>query len=136
MWVSGPQVPWPTGPVSRAVALALATWLGRGGSRKWGETDGEEGAEHELDTGVFGGVWRREDVLAIGGWDERWPINQDSEMAARYLAAGRRLVCIPRWPRVTRLATRCGDWHASTSDMAYIVPRLFAITPTACAALT
>ncbi len=96
VWVSGPQVPWPTGPVSRAVALALASWLGHGGSRKWSETDGEEGAEHELDTGVFGGVWRREDVLAIGGWDERWPINQDSEMAARYLARGERLVCIPQ----------------------------------------
>ncbi|MGA9874555.1 MAG: glycosyltransferase [Solirubrobacteraceae bacterium] len=95
VWVSGPQVPWPTGPISRAVSLALASWLGRGGSRKWSEDDADGGEEHDLDTGVFGGVWRREVVLDIGGWDERWPINQDSEMAARFLRRGERLVCIP-----------------------------------------
>ena len=95
-WVSGPQVPSPTGLISRAVALALASPLGRGGSRKWGEQGGnEDRAEQTLDTGVFGGVWRRCDVIAVGGWDERWPINQDSEMAARFLSRGSRLVCIP-----------------------------------------
>lgn len=94
-WVSGPQVPWPTGPISHAVSLALASWLGRGGSRKWSEDDADGGEEHDLDTGVFGGVWRRSAVLDIGGWDERWPINQDSEMAARFLRRGARLVCIP-----------------------------------------
>jgi cellulose synthase/poly-beta-1,6-N-acetylglucosamine synthase-like glycosyltransferase len=94
-WVSGPQVPQPTGPISRAVAIALGTWLGRGGSRKWGEVDAAGGEERDLDTGVFGGVWQRAAVLDIGGWDERWPINQDSEMAARFLRRGVRLVCIP-----------------------------------------
>ncbi|HEY5192253.1 MAG TPA: glycosyltransferase [Solirubrobacteraceae bacterium] len=94
-WVSGPQVPQPTGPISRAVAIALSTWLGRGGSRKWSEDDTAGGEERDLDTGVFGGVWHRVAVLEIGGWDERWPINQDSEMAARFLARGARLVCIP-----------------------------------------
>jgi len=93
-WVSGPAVPKPTGLVSRAVALALASWLGRGGSRKWDE-DAESAGERELDTGVFGGVWRRSTVIDIGGWDERWPINQDSEMASRFLARDARLVCLP-----------------------------------------
>jgi glycosyltransferase involved in cell wall biosynthesis len=93
-WVSGPAVPKPTGLVSRAVALALASWLGRGGSRKWDE-DAESAGERELDTGVFGGVWRRSTVVDIGGWDERWPINQDSEMASRFLARGARLICLP-----------------------------------------
>jgi len=93
-WVSGPAVPKPTGLVSRAVALALASWLGRGGSRKW-DADAESAGERELDTGVFGGVWRRSTVVDIGGWDERWPINQDSEMASRFLARGARLVCLP-----------------------------------------
>jgi succinoglycan biosynthesis protein ExoA len=93
-WVSGPQVPQPTGSISRAVAIALGTWLGRGGSRKWREDDGAGAEEWELDTGVFGGVWLRAAVLDIGGWDERWPINQDSEMAARFLGRGGRLVCI------------------------------------------
>jgi glycosyltransferase involved in cell wall biosynthesis len=93
-WVSGPAIPRATGAVSRAVSLALASWLGRGGSRKWSE-DPAGAQERELDTGVFGGVWRREKVLQSGGWDERWPINQDSEMASRFLARGARLVCLP-----------------------------------------
>ncbi len=93
-WVSGPAIPRPTGAVSSAVGLALASWLGRGGSRKWNQS--EDGAqERELDTGVFGGVWRRTAVLEAGGWDERWPINQDSEMASRFLDRGARLVCLP-----------------------------------------
>ncbi len=93
-WVSGPAVPRPVGAISRAVGLALASWLGRGGSRKWDE-ELAGAQERELDTGVFGGVWRRERVLAAGGWDERWPINQDSEMASRFLRRGARLVCLP-----------------------------------------
>jgi succinoglycan biosynthesis protein ExoA len=93
-WVSGPAVPRASGPVSRAVATALGSWLGRGGSRKW-EQEGEQAPERELDSGVFGGVWRRTRVLHAGGWDERWPVNQDSEMAARFLLDGARLVCLP-----------------------------------------
>lgn len=93
-WVSGPAVPRPVGAVSRAVGLALASWLGRGGSRKWND-DPEQAEERDLDTGVFGGVWRRERLLEAGGWDERWPINQDSEMASRFLQKGARLVCLP-----------------------------------------
>lgn len=93
-WVSGPAIPRQVGAISGAVALALASWLGRGGSRKWSEDlAGDE--ERDLDTGVFGGVWRRERVLEAGGWDERWPINQDSEMASRFLRRGARLVCLP-----------------------------------------
>jgi succinoglycan biosynthesis protein ExoA len=95
-WVSGPAVPRPVGPVSRAVAIALASWLGRGGSRKWDEGQAAAQDEHELDSGVFGGVWRRESLLRAGGWDERWPVNQDSEMAARYLQRGARLICLPQ----------------------------------------
>jgi succinoglycan biosynthesis protein ExoA len=93
-WVSGPAVPRPVGAVSRAVALALASWLGRGGSRKW-NYDLDSAEERDLDSGVFGGVWRRATVLEAGGWDERWPINQDSEMASRFLQRGARLVCVP-----------------------------------------
>lgn len=94
-WVSGPQVPVGHGPVSRAVALALATPMGQGGSRKWGRREPGGGAEFELDTGVFAGVWERATLLEYGGWDERWPRNSDSEMAARFLARGERLVCLP-----------------------------------------
>jgi succinoglycan biosynthesis protein ExoA len=93
-WVSGPAIPRPVGAISRTVSLALASWLGRGGSRKWNDELGNA-EERDLDSGVFGGVWRRERLLAAGGWDERWPINQDSEMASRFLQDGARLVCLP-----------------------------------------
>lgn len=94
-WVSGPPVPTGRGPVSRAVALALSTPLGRGGSRKWAVTTNGAGREYELDAGVFAGVWERSTVLDYGGWDERWLRNQDSEMAGRFQARGERLVCLP-----------------------------------------
>lgn len=94
-WVSGPQVPVGHGPVSRAVALALSRSIGRGASRKWGRTGEREGEEFELDTGVFAGVWERATLLEYGGWDERWPRNSDSEMAARFIANGERLICVP-----------------------------------------
>lgn len=94
-WVSGPQIPEGHGPVSRAVALALSMPLGRGGSRKWARSDATAGDEYELDTGIFAGVWARETLLEYGGWDERWSRNSDSEMAARFLARGERLVCLP-----------------------------------------
>jgi GT2 family glycosyltransferase len=94
-WISGPQVPKGVGAVSRAVSLALASRLGRGGSRKWGEQHVSNGDEWELDSGVFDGVWERNTLLEYGGWDERWPRNSDSEMAGRFLARGERLVCLP-----------------------------------------
>jgi glycosyltransferase involved in cell wall biosynthesis len=94
-WVSGPQVPVGHGPVSRAVAIALSSPLGRGASRKWGKTGAPAGAEYELDAGVFAGVWEHPTLLEYGGWDERWPRNSDSEMAGRFLAHGERLICVP-----------------------------------------
>jgi succinoglycan biosynthesis protein ExoA len=94
-WVSGPQVATGHDRVSRAVALALRTPLGYGGSRKWGATGDSAPTEYELDSGVFAGVWERETLLAYGGWDEQWLRNQDSEMAGRFLAGGDRLICLP-----------------------------------------
>lgn len=93
-WVSGPPVPVGRGPVSRAVALALRSPIGRGGSRKWAAEAGEPAREYALDAGVFAGVWERERLLASGGWDEQWVVNQDSEMAGRFLAAGEQLICL------------------------------------------
>lgn len=90
-WVAGPQLAQAGEGISAAVTAALSTWLGRGSSSKWAA----EAQESELDTGVFCGVWRREDVLRHGGWDEGWPRNQDSEMAARFLRCGERIVSLP-----------------------------------------
>lgn len=94
-WVSGPAIPTGSGPVSRAVALALRTPLGRGGSRKWTAARSASNGEFELDSGVFAGVWERKALLGYGGWDEEWLRNQDSEMAGRFLARGEKLVCLP-----------------------------------------
>jgi succinoglycan biosynthesis protein ExoA len=97
VWVAGSAIPRGEGRWSRRVALALNAGLATVGSRKWTAT-GDDGAapdEVELDTGVFAGVWRRSTLEAFGGWDTGWPINQDSEMAARVLAAGGRIVLLP-----------------------------------------
>ncbi len=94
-WVSGPPVAAGNGPVSRAVALALRSRLGRGASRKWAAESDGGGQEYELDSGVFAGVWERRTLLAYGGWDEGWARNQDSEMAGRFLAQGEKLICLP-----------------------------------------
>ncbi len=97
-WISGPQRARGHNPVSRAIELALESPLGRGGSRKWSPPTHAVGAsadEFELDTGIFGGVWRRQTLLDYGGWDERWDKNEDSELAARFLRRGERLICLP-----------------------------------------
>ena len=120
-WVAGPPLLRPVGKVSRAVSSALSTRLGQGSTQRFagGVT------EAELDTGVFAGVWRRETVLALGGWDERWSRNQDSEMAARFLAAGERIVCLPRmgaeyvprdsFPLLARQFFNYGFYRAATA---------------------
>lgn len=96
-WVSGPQIPDGDGTWSRRVALALSTRLGTGSSSKWatGTDTDPTGDEVDLDTGVFAGVWLRSTLKRHGGWAEEWPINQDSELAARVLRAGGRIVCLP-----------------------------------------
>jgi hypothetical protein len=125
-WVAGPVVPRANGGWSGSVALALGTRLGVGGSSKWqmlGSDDAPQ--ETELDTGVFAGVWRRDTVDELGGWDARWPVNQDSELAARVLGRGERIVCrsemaaeyLPR-DRVSALARqywRHGRYRAKTN---------------------
>jgi succinoglycan biosynthesis protein ExoA len=89
-WVAGAPIPAGGGKWSRRVSLALRSPLGVGGSPKWGT-----GGETELDTGVFGGVWRRATLERLRGWDEEWAVNEDSELAARFRAEGMRIVGLP-----------------------------------------
>jgi glycosyltransferase involved in cell wall biosynthesis len=89
-WVTGPQIPHGVGPWSRRVAIALSSWLGAGGSAKWAAEE-----EKDIDTGVFTGVWKRATLDQYGGWDDGWPVNQDSELAARFFERGSRIVCMP-----------------------------------------
>jgi GT2 family glycosyltransferase len=93
-WVSGPPVPVGSGRWSRRVAAALGSGLGRGASDKWQAEEAVAAPEEwALTTSVFAGVWRRETLDALGGWDPAWAVNEDSEMASRVLARGGRLVC-------------------------------------------
>ncbi|WP_210494701.1 glycosyltransferase [Patulibacter sp. SYSU D01012] len=92
-WVAGPQVPTGHGYWSSVVARALGGGLGRGASDKWRAADAAAPEEWPLTTSVFTGMWRRDTLDALGGWDGDWPVNQDSEMAARVLARGGRIVC-------------------------------------------
>jgi glycosyltransferase involved in cell wall biosynthesis len=87
--VSGPQEPHGEDAWSRRVALALRSKLGIGGASFRNPT-----SEIEVDT-AFTGVWRRETLLELGGWDEGWPINEDAELAARIREQGGRYVCLP-----------------------------------------
>ncbi|HWD11535.1 MAG TPA: glycosyltransferase [Solirubrobacteraceae bacterium] len=125
---TGPMLPRGTGRWSRRVTLALATRLGMGGSRKWEAVAaaGSEPVEIELDTGVFAGVFRRETVIGLGGWDDGFPVNQDSELAARIIAAGGRIVCLSQMgssylprddlPALWRQYSRYGYYRAKTAS--------------------
>jgi succinoglycan biosynthesis protein ExoA len=75
---------------------------------------------------VFAGLWRRATVEEHGGWDEGWPINQDSELAARILRSGGRIVSLPELgaryvPRdsvrgLARQYWRYGNYRAKTAS--------------------
>ena len=120
VWASGPQVPHGVDPGSRAVALALGSRLGTGGASFRHAT----GEEIEASTG-FTGVLDRAFLERVGGWDEGWPVNQDSELGARVAAAGGRMVVVPEMaaqyiPRsnlraLMRQYRRYGYYRAKTS---------------------
>jgi len=124
-WVSGPQIPVGHDRFSTWVTLALGSRLATGGSNRWESDLDRANDEAELGTGVFTGVWRRDVLYRHRGWDEGWPINQDSEMAARFKRAGGRIVSLPALgarytPRntVRKLARqyfRYGQYRAKTS---------------------
>lgn len=119
-WVSGPQLPYGTGRWSRRVALALGSWFGIGGASY------RRATEHEVDVhSGFTGMWLRETLETLGGWNEEWAVNEDAELAARILARGGRIVCLPELaarytPRdslsaLTRQYRRYGFYRVKTS---------------------
>lgn len=121
-WVSGPQIAVGVDKWSRRVALALSTRLGTGGARFRRMMEDEV----DVDSG-FTGIWRRSELESFGGWDERWPVDQDYELAARMLKAGRRVICIPEMAaeyvprnslrRLGRQYWRYGLYRAKTSGV-------------------
>jgi glycosyltransferase involved in cell wall biosynthesis len=88
--VTGPALAEGEGRWSRLVALALSTRLGTGGADFRHSAD----AEFDVDSG-FAGLWTRETLERLGGWDEEWVNDQDFELAARIRKSGGRIVCVP-----------------------------------------
>ena len=88
--VTGPALAEGEGRWSRVVALALSTRLGTGGADFRHSADDE----FEVDSG-FAGLWWRETLERLGGWDEEWVNDQDFELAARIRKDGGRIVCVP-----------------------------------------
>lgn len=134
VWASGPQLPRGADAGSRRVALALSTRLGTGGASFRHAMSGEI----EAMTG-FTGVLDRGFLERLGGWDEGWPVNQDSELGARVAAAGGRMVIVPGMaaqyiPRSTLTALarqyrryglyRAKTWlrHPDTRRRAHLLP--------------
>lgn len=119
-WVAGPAIAVGDSGWSRAVGMALSSPLGTGGARFRHRSE----AEFEAITG-FAGIWRKETLESHGGWDEDWPINQDSELAARMRARGERIVCVPAMaadyvprdslPALARQYFRYGLYRCKTS---------------------
>ncbi len=90
-YVTGPQLPHGVDRWSRRIALALDSPLGVGGAGFRRRTS----EETETDAG-FTGLWRRETLERLGGWDETWVVNEDGELAARLRQDGGRIVCVPQ----------------------------------------
>jgi succinoglycan biosynthesis protein ExoA len=140
-WVAGPQLPSRDGaPWSRRVALALESPLGVGGASFRGVTEGEL----ETDAG-FTGLWRRETLERLGGWNEDWVVNEDGELAARVRADGGRIVTVAAMgaryvPRdslggLARQYWRYGQYRAKTSGRhpesmrrSHLIPPAVAVT--------
>jgi len=88
--VSGPQIAVGEGPWSRRVALALRSRLGRG------EVQFRHLAAREVEVeSGYCGMWRRDLLESLGGWNELASSAEDTELAARVRRAGGRIVCVP-----------------------------------------
>lgn len=80
--VGGRQVPTATAGFARAVAAAMRSSVGAGGA-----TYRVGGRAGPADT-VYLGVFRREALDAVGGYDPRFTRNQDAELNLRLTRAG------------------------------------------------
>ena len=80
--VGGMQVPFGQTPWERAIASAMSSPIGAGDARY--RRGGEEGA---VET-VYLGVFRREAIDRVGGFDDRFTRNQDYELNHRIIESG------------------------------------------------
>jgi succinoglycan biosynthesis protein ExoA len=90
--VGGRQVAQGTHGFQAAVALAMNSPFGHGGAAYRG-TSGV-GDVRAVDT-VYLGAYRREALVEVGGFDERFTTNQDAELNERLRRAGGRVLLDP-----------------------------------------
>jgi len=83
-------LPAGSGPVARAIAIALSSRAGVGDSHFRVGTE----APRWVDTVPFG-CWRRETFTKVGLFDESLPRNQDDEFNMRLRRAGGRVLLLP-----------------------------------------
>jgi succinoglycan biosynthesis protein ExoA len=83
--VGGVLVPVATSYVPRAIAAAYASPVGLGSAGLKAEAVAD--VVREVDT-VHAGCWRRERLLAVGGFDEQMVRNQDDELSFRLRHTG------------------------------------------------
>lgn len=89
--VGGPQHPIADASFAhRVVATLYSNRLGLGGSEH------RAGAQtRRFVSQVYLGAWRAGLLQQIGGFDERWKANEDSELCARVLEAGYQILWLP-----------------------------------------
>ncbi|WP_198299644.1 glycosyltransferase family 2 protein [Tumebacillus avium] len=73
----------------KAAALAVTSPFGAGDAKYRTAT-----REAWVDT-IFPGVWRKEKLLALGGFSEAWEVNEDYELNCRLRAEGGKLLLSP-----------------------------------------
>lgn len=75
--VGGIIIPTAKTSMGKAIAVATTSKFGIGNAHYRHATE-----RQSVDT-VFGGCWRRDDILRIGGFNEQWVRNQDYELNLR-----------------------------------------------------
>ncbi|HEY0798328.1 MAG TPA: glycosyltransferase, partial [Candidatus Baltobacteraceae bacterium] len=116
--VGGPQIPDDTRTFGHAlVASLMLNPMGLGGA-KFRTLQKPSRVEH-----VYLGAWRPGVLQAVGGFDERWRANEDSELSLRVESAGFQIYWVPLRARyrIKRNArgtvtqwSRYGYWRAQT----------------------
>lgn len=131
--VGGRMQPLGEGPVSQAIALTMSSRVGIGGGAF--HVGGHPGPQPT----VYLGAFRRDAVVAVGGYDEYFLRAQDWELNHRLRLAGHTIWFDPsigvgyrpraRWRDFARQQFRTGGWrrrvierHQGTASARYLAP--------------